>query len=171
MSYRIARNGKVIGKISEEKLQLAIDKNKILHSDHIYSESLGEWCLLPEVSEEIGIKLTKNNIPEPPKVNDSPKNSNRKKLSANTIPEETDPKILKKLREYDKLDSTLCLICGYNGLMGVEETLVPWYVTWWVLIPIFLTGIGIIPALLLGFFRASVTENIVRCPNCDNHLK
>jgi len=30
--------------------------------------------------------------------------------------------------------------------MGVEGKRVPWYLTWWVLIPIFLTGIDIVPA-------------------------
>ena len=55
-------------------------------------------------------------------------------------------KILKKLRGYDEHSSILCLECGYEGLMRVEGKCVPWYLTWWVLIPIFLTGIDIVPA-------------------------
>ena len=55
--------------------------------------------------------------------------------------------------------------------MGVEGKRVPWYLTWWVLIPICLTGIGIVPAFLLGFLRYSLTKERVRCPNCGSQLE
>ena len=87
-----------------------------------------------------------------------------------SIPDTKDPKILNKLRGYDEHSSILCLECGYEGLMGVEGKRVPWYLTWWVLIPICLTGIGIVPAFLLGFLRYSLTKERVRCPNCGSQL-
>ncbi len=86
------------------------------------------------------------------------------------IPLETDPEILAKLREYDERSSVLCLECGYNGLMGIEGKHVPWYLTWWVLIPILLTGVGFVPALALGIWRGVSVKKTVRCPNCDSQL-
>lgn len=78
MNYRIARNGKVIGKISKEKLQLAVDKNKILSSDHIYSDSLGEWHLLSDIANKLEIDLSSSQIPAPPKLNEELLNSTHK---------------------------------------------------------------------------------------------
>ncbi len=77
---------------------------------------------------------------------------------------------MEKLREYDEHSTVLCLECGYNGLMGVEGKHVPWYLTWWVLIPILLTGVGTIPAIALGLWRGFSVKETVRCPNCDSQL-
>lgn len=76
MNYRIARNGEVLGKISKVKLQRAIDKNKVLENDHIYLESLNEWKLLSDVSDDLGIKLNRNKIPDPPKSSEPVGESN-----------------------------------------------------------------------------------------------
>ena len=43
--------------------------------------------------------------------------------------------------------------------------------TWWVLIPIILTGIGIVPAFILGLLRYNLTKERVRCPNCGRQLE
>jgi len=54
--------------------------------------------------------------------------------------------------------------------MGIEGKHIPWYLTWWVLIPLILTGIGIIPAIALGLWRAYSEKYSLKCPNCDADL-
>lgn len=87
------------------------------------------------------------------------------------IPKQTNPEILKKLRNYKKTEDCFCLECGYDGLMGVQKTIVPWYLSWWVLIPVLLTGIGIIPGIILGIWRFIAEKQQLVCPNCNSTLK
>ena len=94
----------------------------------------------------------------------------KKRKKKKKIPEQTNPEILKKLRNYKKTENCFCLECGYDGLMGIEKQIIPWYLTWWVIIPIILTGIGIIPAIFLGIWRAYSEKKQVVCPNCDSTL-
>ena len=82
-----------------------------------------------------------------------------------------DFKIRNNLKQYNKLASSVeCLECGYVGLMGVLKTKFPWYLTWWVLIPVLLTGIGIIPAIFLVIWRSASRRYTVVCPSCLNTL-
>ena len=91
-------------------------------------------------------------------------------IEPKNISKQDDPEILKKLKGYNNHRAIFCMECGYNGLMGIEKRHIPWYLTMWVLIPIVLTGVGIIPAVILGALRASSTKHTVRCPNCDLQL-
>lgn len=78
--------------------------------------------------------------------------------------------IRQELKNYDEFIFLLCLECGYEGQMGVIKKEIPWYLTWWVLLPILLTGIGTIPAILLGVWRGFSTRHRVVCPSCKNTL-
>lgn len=61
--------------------------------------------------------------------------------------------------------------CGYRGDMGLMETRteVPWYFSWPVLIGLILTGIGFIPALILGMLRGANKKRVrdLFCPHCE----
>lgn len=74
------------------------------------------------------------------------------------------------LKEYDKFTDLTCLECGYKGHMGIKKEKSPWYLSWWILVPVLLTGIGTVPAVLLGLFKAFKTQYIVECPSCRNIL-
>jgi hypothetical protein len=78
--------------------------------------------------------------------------------------------IRQELKKYDEILTLSCLECGYEGQMGVIGTEIPWYLTWWVLIPLFLTGVGVIPAVGLGIWRSVETRHKVVCPSCKNVL-
>ena len=90
--------------------------------------------------------------------------------SAVTVKDNIPDNVRVELRKYDNLTEFSCLECGYSGLMGVVGKHVPWYLTWWVLVPLFMTGIGIIPAIGLGVWRSSSTKLEVVCPSCKNNL-
>ena len=74
------------------------------------------------------------------------------------------------LKGYDTLIMLGCLECGYNGKMGVVGKQIPWYLTWWVLVPLICTGIGLIPAIFLGIWRYSETRHFAVCPACRRKL-
>ena len=82
----------------------------------------------------------------------------------------TPESIRSMLKGYDALIALECLECGYEGKMGVVGKQVPWYLTWWVLIPLCFTGIGIIPAVFLGVWRYSETRHFAVCPACRKKL-
>lgn len=76
-----------------------------------------------------------------------------------------------KLRNYKEIvQSVTCGECGYVGRMGVVKRHVPWYLTWWVLIPLCCTGIGFIPATVLGAIRGLSEKYEVDCPHCSVRL-
>lgn len=85
-------------------------------------------------------------------------------------PPEGDPAILRNLALYGKHRSLLCLFCGYKGMMGMVKVTVPWYLSWWVIVPLVLTGIGLVPAVLLGVIRGNAGRALVDCPNCGRRL-
>ncbi len=91
----------------------------------------------------------------------------RKSVPATTPSPES---IRAELRRYDKHISLICLECGYNGLMGVVKTTVPWYFSYWVLVPLFLTGIGLLPALILGILAGLSQKCTTVCPACKRTL-
>lgn len=78
----------------------------------------------------------------------------------------TEPRILSELNNYKKKALLDCLQCKYKGLMGFKKKIIPWYLTLWVLIPLCFTGIGTIPAILLGMWRFFATKEQYVCPNC-----
>jgi hypothetical protein len=79
--------------------------------------------------------------------------------------------IREKLSRYKQFhQNATCEECGYVGKMGVVKTHVPWYVTWWVIIPLCFTGIGIIGGVILGFLRGLKTVYEADCPNCDKRI-
>ena len=93
------------------------------------------------------------------------------KTEEKKIAKQTDPEILEKLRNYKKTETCFCLECGYDGLMGFEKNIFPWYLSWWFIIILIISGIGIIPACLLGLWRAFSEKSQVVCPNCDSTLR
>lgn len=92
--------------------------------------------------------------------------------------EDLTPELREKLKAFQKHTNMACLECGYSGLMGVTGTIVPWFMSWWVWIPIFaligLTGVGFVGAIILGliigFVRTKVLKKKTVCPSCDTHL-
>jgi len=85
-------------------------------------------------------------------------------------------KILVNLRKSNKHKESVCLACGYSGLMGVKKESVPWYASWWFFaiavaltlpfISSFAIGIGIAFAVI----RFISLKYIVTCPNCETDL-
>jgi hypothetical protein len=67
-------------------------------------------------------------------------------------------------------DDVTCLECGYRGLMGITRKVVPWYASWFVIIPLCMTGVGIIGAFILGMFRTTRTKVFCFCPNCQQEI-
>ena len=89
----------------------------------------------------------------------------------------TPDQIRAELRRYDTLTTMTCLECGYSGSMGVVGVIkgkAPWFLSWWVLIPLLLTGVGTIPALLAFGGRAmsiiSTQRTKALCPVCKKTL-
>jgi hypothetical protein len=86
------------------------------------------------------------------------------------VPNEIPEDIRVELRKFSRRRPLTCLECGYVGLMGVQRSTCPWYFSWWVVIPLLLTGIGIIPAILILAGKASSTKDFVVCPRCKKLL-
>ena len=64
--------------------------------------------------------------------------------------------ILEELRKHEQHEELkLCLQCGYSGLVGILREKIPWYVSWWVIIPMVFIfggtfgGYGLIGSLIL----------------------
>lgn len=88
-----------------------------------------------------------------------------------TIP----PHIRESLKQFDDHEELTCLECGYSGLMGVKENIIPWYATWWSIIFLIVAfapfgGSGIVFGFILGVLRQVVTKSIVVCPSCKSEL-
>lgn len=79
-----------------------------------------------------------------------------------------------KLKEYKNHTSgdVSCLECGYKGVMGIVPgtATVPWYLSLYVIIPLILTGVGIVAAIILGFLRGRSKRHLVDCPECGSRL-
>ena len=54
--------------------------------------------------------------------------------------------------------------------MGVVKKKAPWYFSWWVLIRLCCTGIGFIPAVILGIMRQASMKHTTVCPACGKTL-
>jgi hypothetical protein len=78
------------------------------------------------------------------------------------LPQDIRNNIIKYKKRHNKVT---CYECGYVGPMGIIKEHVPWYVSWWIIIP-FTLG-GIILGLLLVFLRHFEITYEVDCPNCD----
>lgn len=91
--------------------------------------------------------------------------------SGSAIPSQDDPEMIDKLRAFERHQQAFCLHCGYDGLMGVEKRWLPWYMTWWVILPLLISSVGIVPAIALWWNRASSLKFHLRCPHCNAGLE
>ena len=89
----------------------------------------------------------------------------------------TPDQIRAELRRYDTLTTMKYLECGYSGTIGVVGVIpgrVPWSCSWWFLVPVLLTGIGLIPALIILIGRDLTVTSTERtkavCPVCKKTL-
>lgn len=87
------------------------------------------------------------------------------------IPHQDDPEVIDKLRAYERHQQVFCLQCGYDGLMGVEKRWLPWYLTWWVIFPMLISSVGLVPGIVLWLNRSSSLKFNVKCPNCEAELQ
>ena len=78
-----------------------------------------------------------------------------------------DTELRGKLQQYPSVSpQEQCVACDYSGPMGVIRTHVPWYLSWWLLIPLACTGVGLVwvaIAVALRFWRQRL---VVECPLC-----
>ena len=83
--------------------------------------------------------------------------------------------IRKELMKYNKITKTNCLGCGYEGDMGVINTMIPWYCTWWFILFMFISAVflkvTIVPAFVLLFGRFFWSKDLFLCPSCGVTLK
>ncbi len=75
------------------------------------------------------------------------------------------PAILAQLQNCEIVDHK-CLNCGYDGPMCLERVERPWWGSWWILVPICATGIGLIAVALIAINVNLSTKDHLRCPNC-----
>ena len=89
-----------------------------------------------------------------------------------------------ELQKYKKKVEAKCATCGYDGLMGVGEKAVKWYIRWPVTILIifiaaiiwqFMLGGGILALVVVSFIMSSIFprlfKNFIYCPQCKKRLK
>ncbi len=82
-----------------------------------------------------------------------------------------DPKVIEKLVAFDRHHQVYCLQCGYDGLMGVEKKCLPWYLTWWVIAPMLISTVSLVPGIMLWQKRPMALRFHVICPNCSSALE
>ncbi len=84
------------------------------------------------------------------------------------------------LKQYEGHHGCTCLECGYQGLMGVKQIVLPWWATWWAFLAGFVVVftvsgfnifIGLIYGFIWGLLRRNNTGAILCCPNCKNDLE
>jgi hypothetical protein len=84
--------------------------------------------------------------------------------------------ILKTLNTFDAHTrrKQTCLACGYVGIMGIEDELHPWWLSWWciALVTVFgslFMGAGlVIGGILIGLrFFGEFDTLVLVCPNCE----
>lgn len=83
-----------------------------------------------------------------------------------------DTELREKLQQYPTVSpQEQCIACDYSGPMGVIRTYVPWYLSWWLLIPLACTGVGLVwvaVAISLRFWKQKL---VVECPMCGIYLE
>ncbi len=86
--------------------------------------------------------------------------------------------VRQNLKKFTVHTNMTCFECGYSGLMGVTKIIVPWYVSWWFVLPMFfilsLFGIGLIGLIVIGvvfgILRNAVMKKETECPSCNTQL-
>lgn len=86
--------------------------------------------------------------------------------------------VRQSLRRYNKHTNATCLECGYSGLMGVKKSNRPWYLSWWVVIPLVLVitqFVGLFGGFFIGLFIALAMSHFLKhemeCPSCGAELE
>lgn len=83
-----------------------------------------------------------------------------------------DTELREKLQQYPSVSpQEQCINCDYSGPMGVIRTQVPWYLSWWLLIPLACTGVGLIWVAIAVSLRFWKQTLIVQCPMCGVSLE
>lgn len=78
-----------------------------------------------------------------------------------------DAELREKLQQYPSVSpQEQCVACDYSGPMGVIRTHVPWYLSWWLLIPLACTGVGLFWVAIAVALRFWKQRLIVECPLC-----
>jgi zinc-ribbon domain len=97
-------------------------------------------------------------------VEDGPQQRNEPALSA------SDEDVLVNLRGYKQHVNIKCLLCGYQGLMGVIRVQRPWWSKPWLIVAFVFSGVGILLLILLVLTGNQATVYEVQCPSCKRHL-
>lgn len=90
----------------------------------------------------------------------------------NSVPEP----ILESLRQFNKHTNCTCLHCGYVGLMGIKEEIVPWYASWWTFLAAcvialpFVSAYAVIVGCVFAVIRFTSLRKLILCPNCKTDL-
>lgn len=83
-----------------------------------------------------------------------------------------DTELREKLQQYPSVSpQEQCSACDYSGPMGVIRTQVPWYLSWWLLIPLACTGVGLVWVAIAIALRFWKQKLIVQCPMCGVSLE
>lgn len=83
-----------------------------------------------------------------------------------------DTELREKLQQYPSVSpQEQCINCDYSGPMGVIRTQVPWYLSWWLLIPLACTGVGLVWVAIAVSLRFWKQTLIVQCPMCGVSLE
>ena len=154
-SYMVSRDGKQFGPYSDEEFVAYVKSGQILPDDLAWKEGMEQWQPVAKLPSFIDTH----------------------KRSFNSY-EDLTPELREELKKFQTHTNMHCLECGYTGLMGVTGKIIPWYLTWWILIPLSMVGslfgLGIIGSIILGailgFARNLFLKAKATCPSCKKNL-
>lgn len=98
----------------------------------------------------------------------APINNTSEFVTPNLVPPAN---VFVNLKHFNEHLTAVCSSCGYNGMMGVKEKIVPWYATYWTIGFVLVVlaafgGAGFFIALVLGLIRGMTSRTLVVCPSC-----